>query len=181
MATTTVSKGIQETWATDLAALDTTQTFIDKGTGQKVESGKMFGQLTTAAPLTGTTQKSTAGALAPDQTLLNATTSARTGVALSTTLPTTISTGLTVPPGQTGYITDIYFSGNTSNQFYCTVTGATDAFVGIAKGDTAPVCMTGIETQAQIAGGAAGQAITCVLGPVAAATNAWYDLHLFTQ
>jgi hypothetical protein len=178
--TATITKGIAESWTVDATVLDPGFVFTDANTGQPVTT-KVPSILTTALPMTGTTQKGTAGAIAPDQTLFNFTTTARAGVALSATLTTTISTGFTVANLKTLYITDIYVSSNSPNQFFVAITGATDVFVGIAKGDTAPLGLTAIESQAQIPGIVGGQAVSLNLGAAAGPPQAYFDLHGFSQ
>ncbi len=125
--------------------------------------------------------KSTAGAAGDGQTVRQWTGK----VALSTTVnltvhfPVTGSADYTVPVGSTFYVTDIYTSGNSANQFDTQIMdGANPSFYGITKGDTAPIQLVGLETQPQIAG---GDVMTLVFGPAVSATNAYYFISGFEQ
>lgn len=124
----------------------------------------------------GSVSKATAGPPATDQTVRSFNPATDAGTPLSTTLTTTVSTGYTVPTGKNLYLTDIYASGNSANQFTVNIAGG--AFRGIAKGDTAPIQLSGIESINPVAG---GTAVTFVFGVVATATNVFYQVSGFDQ
>ena len=122
--------------------------------------------------------KSTAGAAADGQTVRTFT--GKTGVLTSgaTVNPQVNGANYVVPAGSTFYITDIYVSGNSATQFEVQITdGSVVQFYGIAKGDTAPIDMTGIETQPAIG---PGGTLTLIFGS-AATTNGYYFVSGYEQ
>lgn len=122
--------------------------------------------------------KSSAGAAADGQTLRSWTGKSAVLTAGATVNPQVAGANYVVPAGSTFYITDLYVSGNTSTQFEVQVTdGSVTQFYGIAKGDTAPIEMPGLETQPSIG---PGGTLTLILG-TAAATNAYYYIAGYEQ
>jgi hypothetical protein len=169
MALTTVVKGVIEAWWADISSLVSPQ----DGSGNTA-LGPVRAQITASIPVTGSVQKGTAGAAAPDQTLKQFH-AADGGLSIASGATAAL---YTVTAGKTFYVTDIQITANTATQFEAKLQAAgTTQWNSNVKGDTAPIDLPGIETQPQFAG---GQAVTLVF-PATSATNAWYYIAGYEQ
>jgi hypothetical protein len=177
-------KGVIEAWWTDISSLVNPTDSL----GNAV-AGPVRAQVTANIPVTGSIQKSTAGAAAPDQTLFQLSGTAALNVNSTPTTITSVNsdgnpTTFTTPTGKTSYFTDIIYTGNaalaTPQQVEILIkAGSTVIFRGWMKTDTQPLVADGIETQPQAAG---NQAITFVVnGNGTVATTVDWFLSGFSQ
>jgi ABC-type taurine transport system substrate-binding protein len=118
--------------------------------------------------------KTNAGSVAPGQSLKTFVGK----VALSATVPVTVTLE-TVTAGKTLFITDIFLSHDTTAVIDTRIqANGVDIFRACVKGDTAPVQLSGIESQPSAA---AGQVVTILYPITASPPNAYLNVYGFEQ
>ena len=118
--------------------------------------------------------KVNAGSVAPGQTLKTFVGK----IALSATVPTTVTLE-TVTAGKTFYLTDVYLSHDSAAVIDTRVqANGVDIMRAPIKGDTAPLQMTGIESQPSAA---SGQLVTILYPITAGPPNAFFNVYGFEQ
>ena len=118
--------------------------------------------------------KTNAGSVAPGQTLKTFVAK----VALSATVPTTVTLE-TVTAGKTFYLTDVYLSHDSAQVIDTRIqANGVDILRAPIKGDTAPLQMTGIESQPSVA---SGQLLTVLYPITATPPNAYLNVCGFEQ